>query len=178
MNNVFNKTIYNILCLARNNKTINVVNKLANIDNYNIIIPNLYLGNIKYAYNKDFLIENNIGAIINCTENEQFDDYFDDKQTFRLAINDSKDKENINKFKNEILNAVYFIENALDNNIPIYIHCYWGLMRSATVVAAYLIKKYNLSIEDAIHIIREQRPCALVSFYNFNEVLKYVKSEK
>jgi protein-tyrosine phosphatase len=50
-------------------------------------------------------------------------------------------------------------------------------MRSATVVAAYLIKKYNLTAEESINIIKEQRPKALVSFYNFNDVLKYVENE-
>jgi protein-tyrosine phosphatase len=175
---IINDTIYNILCLARNNKSLNFVNKIANIDDYNIIIPNLYLGNIISANNIDFLKNNNIQSIINCTENEQFHEYFNDKNKIRLEINDSKDPENIEKFNKEIINAINFIDKSLNENKPVYIHCYWGLMRSATVVACYLINKYNLTANDAINIIREKRPMALVSFYNFNEVLKFVENNK
>jgi protein tyrosine/serine phosphatase len=171
----FNKTIYNILCITKNKKFLKFINDIGNIDDYNLIIPNLYLGNINYANNLDFLNENNIGAIINCTENEPFNEYFENKYKFRLSINDSKTDENINNFKSEIINCINFIDECLNNNIPVYVHCYWGLMRSATVVASYLIKKYNIPYKDAINIIKEQRPYSLLSFYNFNEVLKYVE---
>jgi hypothetical protein len=47
-------------------------------------------------------------------------------------------------------------------------------MRSATVTAGYLIMKYKLDYISAINLIKEQRPRALSSIYNFNEVLKSV----
>ena len=50
-------------------------------------------------------------------------------------------------------------------------------MRSATVVAGYLIYKYSLSVNDAINIIKEQRPSALSSLYNFNEILYYLENK-
>ena len=174
---LFNKIIYSTLNATRNNTSLNIINKIANIDDYNLIIPNLYLGNIKNANNIDFLKENDIHAIVNCTENEEFNEYFIDKPKYRLSINDSKDENNINKFKNDIFNVIYFIEENLNNNKKVYVHCYWGLMRSATVVSGYLIYKYKLSIKDSINIIQEQRPKALVSFYNFNEVLEYVQNK-
>ena len=49
-------------------------------------------------------------------------------------------------------------------------------MRSATVVTAYLIIKYKMDTKDAINIVREQRSFALLSLYNFNEVLEHVKN--
>ena len=100
---------------------------------------------------------------------------FEDKNTFRLAINDSRDTDNISTFKSEIISCIEFIESNLDDNKAVYVHCYWGLMRSATVIAGYLIKKYNITHEDAIQIIKEQRPMAILPVYNFNEVLKYVE---
>ena len=172
---LINNLIYNVLCASRNKNILNIVNKLGNIDDYNLIIKNIYLGNINYANNTEFLQKHNIGAILNCTENEPFNDYFHGKHTFRLAINDSKSTENINKFKSEIINAINFIDFCMDNDIPIYIHCYWGLMRSATVVTSYLIKKYNIPHKDAVNIIKEQRPFSLSSIYNFNEILEYVE---
>jgi hypothetical protein len=173
--NLLDKTIYNILYLARNKNILKIVNKIGNIDDYNLIIPNLYLGNINYANNLNFLKEKNIGAILNCTENEPFNEYFEDKYKHRLSINDSRSFDNINKFKNEIVECINFIEECLDKNIPVYVHCYWGLMRSSTVVTAYLIKKYRIPYRDAINIIKEQRPLAISSLYNFNEILEYVQ---
>ena len=40
---MFNKAVYNIINIARNRKTLNIINKVARIDNSNMIIPNLYL---------------------------------------------------------------------------------------------------------------------------------------
>ena len=142
-----------------------------------MIIPNLYIGNIKAANNTDFLKKHNICAIINCTENDAFSDYFKDKSKFRLSIKDSKDKNNMDKFKNDIIDSIDFIEDCLNQKKPVFVHCYWGLMRSATVIAAYLIKKYNISKLDAINIIKEQRPMALSSIYNFNEILDYIENK-
>ena len=174
---VFNKIVYSALCLTRNKKSLTIINKIANIDDYNMIINNLYLGNIKTAHNIDFLKKNNIDAIINCTENDDFSDYFKDKLKFRLCIKDSKDDVNMNKFKNDIIDSINFIEESLNNNKSVFVHCYWGLMRSATVIAAYLIKKYNISKLDAINIIKEQRPMALSSIYNFNEILDFIENK-
>ncbi len=171
----FNKNFYNILCLLRNERSLKIVNKIARIDDYNMIIPNLYLGNIKSANNVEFLKDNNILSIVNCTENEPFNDYFDDKSKFRLKVNDSREKENISKFKKEIFECINFIEESISNNKPVYVHCYWGLMRSATVVASYLIKRYGLSAKDAINLVKEKRPRALSGIYNFNEVLHMVE---
>lgn len=174
--NFMNRRIYNILNLMRNKNSLNYVNRFAKIDDYNLIIPNLYLGNINAAHNINFLIEKNIGAIVNCTEKESFHEYFENKPQFRLTVNDSKEKENIEKFRYQILDAINFIYEQIKDGKPVFVHCYWGLMRSATVVACYLIKVFNISYKDAIHIIREQRPYSLLSIYNFNEILEYIEN--
>ena len=171
---MFNKLTYKIINITKNTQTLDIVNKIVNIDDYNMIVPNLYLGNIRGANDINFLKKHNIEAILNCTQNEPFNHYFNDKIILRLNINDSKDIDNINKFKNDIHDCITFIEECIDNNKPVYVHCYWGLMRSATVIACYLIKKYNILPKDAICIIKEQRPRAISSIYNFNEILDYV----
>jgi atypical dual specificity phosphatase len=174
----YNKAIYNAISVFRNKYSLNMLNTIANIDDYNIIVNNLYLGNINKSTDIEFLEKNNIQAIINCTENEPFSNYFDDKLKLRLSINDSKDDQNIDNFKSLIPESIKFINNCINNDKRVYIHCYWGLMRSATVVACYLIKKYNLSPDEAIQLIKEQRPRALPSFYNFNNILTEIYENK
>jgi predicted protein tyrosine phosphatase len=173
---LFNNIVYNIICLTRHKKILNIVNQVADIDDYNMIIPNLYLGNIKASQNIDFFKKSKIEAIINCTENEPFCNYFKNKAQFRLSVKDNKDEKNIEKFKTDIIKSIDFIEKNLNENKPVYVHCYWGLMRSATVVTAYIIKKYNISKIDAINIVKEKRPKALSSIYNFNEILDFVEN--
>jgi len=173
----FDKTVYSILNLSRNKDTLKFISKITNIDGQNMIIPNLYLGNINEAYNLDFLQNNNIKAIVNCTEKEPYHNYFKEKKKYRLSVNDSREKENINKFKKEIIDGIDFIDNCIEMNEAVYVHCYWGLMRSATVITGYLIKKYKIPYKDAISIVQEKRPMALSSLYNFNEVLEYVEKK-
>ena len=172
---LFDKTFFSILNITRYPQTLNIVNRIGMIDDYNMIIPNLYLGNYKMASNLDFLNKHNIQCIINCTEDVEFDPYFDNKHKLRLDINDSKESDNINSFKEKIINSIDFIDNCLEENKPVYVHCYYGLMRSATVISAYLIKKYKIPKELSINIVKEQRPRALSSLYNFNEVLDFVE---
>ena len=173
-----NKIVYNVISVFRNKYSLNTINTIANIDDYNIIINNLYLGNINKSMDIDFLKNNNIQAIVNCTENEPFSPYFNDKLKLRLPINDSKDIGNIDNFKSLLFDSITFINYCLNNDKRIYIHCYWGLMRSATLVACYLIKKFNLTPNEAILLIKEHRPCALPSFYTFNEILTFVYEDK
>ena len=73
---MFNKAIYITIGFFRHKKSVQIFNAIMNAENSNIIIENLYLGNIIDAHNLSFLIDNNIGAIINCTEDEPFHQYF------------------------------------------------------------------------------------------------------
>ena len=173
--NIFNDTIYNILKISKNKKILNIFNNIFNIDDYSIILPNLYLGNINLASDICFLKENNINAIVNCTIDEPFNIYFNDKDKLRISVNDSKHKDNINSFKKSIIEGIDFIDKCINSNKKVYVHCFWGLMRSSTLVCGYLIKKYNINYKDAIIIVKEKRPKALSSLYNFNEVLEYVE---
>ncbi len=172
--------INTIDCLLNNSKTnkmLSIVSYIASIDDYNMVFPNIYLGNIRGANDTVFLNKNGIESIVNCTEEEPYNIYFDNKSKYRLSVSDSKDVNNIHNFKMQIVDCIIFIDECLTNNKPIYIHCYWGLMRSACVVASYLIMKYRICKEDAIRIIKEQRPRAIPSLYNFNEILEFVEEK-
>jgi len=172
-----NKLIYNTINLARTKKTVNILNIITNTDDHNLIIPKLYLGNINSSTNIEFFKKCKIEAIVNCTENEPFHEYFKDRPKFRLNVNDSREPENIERFKREIIRTMDFIDNCIEQEQAVYVHCYYGLMRSATVVACYIIRKYGLTKEASISIVREHRPYALTSIYNFDEILDFISSD-
>jgi len=208
---MFNKAIYNTINFLRNKKSVKIFNTIMNAENSNIIVEKLFLGNIIDAHNLSFLVNNNIGAIINCTEDEPFHQYFiinndnindnnndindindnnndnndnnnnnnsiENKKYFlRLDIKDSKDDENIEKFMNIINIGVEFINNHKNiNKQTVFVHCYWGLMRSATVIAGYLIKYENYSVDEAIELIKNKRSYTFSNLYNFKDILEIYK---
>jgi len=109
----------------------------------NEILPNLWLGNYKTAHDINFLKENKINLILNCTPDISF---IDEKiieelkiETYRIPVNDSlleKDiilMEDYLKIFIPLLFNKYIVEKK-----NILIHCHAGKQRSAIVVAALL----------------------------------------
>ena len=56
--------------------------------------------------------------------------------------------------------------------MTVFVHCYWGLMRSATVIAGYLIKYENYSVDNAIELIKNKRSYTFSNLYNFKDILE------
>jgi protein-tyrosine phosphatase len=50
-------------------------------------------------------------------------------------------------------------------------------MRSPTVIASYLIYKYNMNVEDAIQFIKNKKNFTFNNSYNFKEILFFIKEE-
>ena len=69
-----------------------------------------------------------------------------------------KDDRNF-KISKYFKSAIKFIEDALDENGTnnVLVHCYAGQSRSATIVAAYLIHKYDITFTEALQKIRQHR---------------------
>ena len=57
--------------------------------------------------------------------------------------------------------GVGFIQKALEDGGKVYVHCAAGVGRSVTIVAAWLIKENNLSVEESLSTIRINRPFIL-----------------
>ncbi len=169
---MWNSIVYKTINVFKSQNTLKIANSLSIIPNHNRILDHLYLGNLVSAHQEDFLKDAKIGAIINCTVKEEFHPYFLNKPRFRLDVEDSREPQNLEKFREKLYDSVSFIEDQIDNGNIVYVHCYWGLMRSATVVAAYLIKHYHYTPKEAITFIKQKRPQALSSLYNYNDLLE------
>lgn len=125
----------------------------------NEIIPNLWLGNVKSAYNKNFLQTYKIKNIITIMDDFDKNYKYDDVIYLVIPI---KDKNACTKNMTNIFDiTTKFIYNSLANNEPILVHCKKGHHRSAAIVAAFLIKYLNADYLKTLQYINHLRPCAM-----------------
>ena len=54
--------------------------------------------------------------------------------------------------------ASEFIQNAMDEDGKVLVHCFAGKSRSATFWLAYLMSKKNIVLADAFALLKEKRP--------------------
>lgn len=126
----------------------------------NEVIPNLWLGNLKSAYNFDFLNKYNIKYVI--TIMDEFDENYryNNINYMNIPLKDANICSIDNLFP-LFDKTSKFINYALKNNKGILVHCKNGHHRSAAIVSAYLIKNKNIDYNVATSYIRKLRPCAL-----------------
>ncbi|CAF1163554.1 unnamed protein product [Rotaria sordida] len=117
------------------------------------ILPRIFVGNILDAQNLDRLNQNGITHIVNSTPDLPL---FWEKecQYMRVDVLDLP-SENIRKYFDK---TFQFIDEALHiktNNV--LVHCSAGISRSPTLVLAYMIKKYHMTLDEAFNKMRQLR---------------------
>ena len=116
------------------------------------ITPDIYLGNLIAANNKEHLQEIGITHIIRIgTDLKDFH-----QKTFNylsLDLWDDKDEIIYHYFHT----AYYFIEKCREKKGKVFIHCYAGVCRSATLVISYLMKKNNIDTQVAFKMVEKGR---------------------
>ena len=130
------------------------------------IKPYIFLGSFEAAQSPQFLEQHNIKYILNCSTNLPF---LEDNQVkkARLHVNDDLSIFSTRSFQNQIPEAVLFIDEAVRNRQAILIHCRCGMQRSASVLAAYLIWREGLDVDQAITTISKRRKIVCQPFCNF-----------
>ncbi len=136
---------------------------------YNEVISNLFVGN-EYAPFYEFK------TIINCTKTVQFPESC--KTCIRLSIDDNpaEAKKLFNLIKKE--QVLEKINKSLLANEKVLVHCHAGMQRSCAVVACYLVKYNNMSINNAIKLIKEKRHIAFLNNINFIKTIELFSKTK
>lgn len=149
-----------------------------NLKEYNYatkIENNLWLGNKIASLDTNFLKKNNIKLIINCSKNLPFTKLANIKK-YRLKINDDLSVETQQKILLNIDEINVLINKYLNNNKGVLIHCKAGKQRAPTVMACYLINKYNLDYANIIKYIKQKRKSSYTPKINyFNTIFNYYK---
>jgi len=143
---------------------------------YNRIIDNLYIGNYMSPIDNDFLISNNIKLIINCTKTYKYKQS-NTIQLIRLNITDINTPANNYIISSSIEKILKIIQIYLESNEGVLVHCHMGQQRSATLVACYLMKYMNLTLDEAIAKIQRKRKLAFLPEPTFIDFMKYYEVE-
>lgn len=146
------------------------------------VLGGLYIGSYLSltGSEKNFLEQNHITHIVSAFKGELSED-FQSKYTIKSIPVDDDDITNIiqyfdeaNNFINQALFPDEIDEFSRGVKKPfktcVLVICQAGVSRSSTILAAYLMKKYNLSPDQAIHAIQRKRSIAQPND-NFREQL-------
>jgi protein-tyrosine phosphatase len=145
------------------------------------IIDNIYLGNGYNASNYSVVRDYNIKYIVNVTK--EIPNYYEynivsinntscapsnlDIKYFNIPILDN-DEGHISVNISNVLNFIEEAQSKNDGNI--LIHCYMGSSRSASVVLAYLIYKYNFTLNNALKYIKKKRDIVNININFINDI--------
>lgn len=129
-----------------------VYSPISFFSNANYILDNIYLGSSYNASNWNLLADNNITNIINVTNN--IPNFFENENDIKY-LNITKNDDGEDLFTKKELEKTY--EFICNNNDNILIHCVFGRSRSVTIVLYYIIKKYNISLEEALSFLKDKR---------------------
>tara|TARA_Y100000389_G_C17322158_1_gene443663 strand:+ start:210 stop:683 length:474 start_codon:yes stop_codon:yes gene_type:complete len=149
------------------NKLVNVTGYFG-VDDSNRITKNIHVGNYKSAF-IDYIIKEQFDVIINCTPDIPFQSI--NTLNHRIPVYDDLTFHSNVILAKHITKILPIIHEYNIANKKILIHCRAGMQRSAAVLAAYLIKYNNMSLDTSINTIREYRPCAFLFGSNFNVCL-------
>ncbi|XP_076654009.1 dual specificity protein phosphatase MPK-4 isoform X1 [Halictus rubicundus] len=123
---------------------------------YNEIIPGLYLGNLTAATDIEWLREAKIDYVLtvdSCPLPRKIQELLPNLTIKYIQITDMPREDLLTHFGD----SYEFINHALETNCRILVHCYFGVSRSATLVIAYLMKKYGKSFSDTFEVVKEKR---------------------
>lgn len=131
-----------------------LINKIRNTFEINEVCSGVYISDFSSACNVEELKKVGITHIVTAIPGvcEMY------PQEFKYYMVDVCDRSysQINKYFDECSD---FMDDAVNKNGKVLVHCKCGVSRSTTLIAAYLIKKKNYSTNGAIEAIKKSRNC-------------------
>ena len=134
------------------------------------IAPRLWLGNKISALDEDFLRNEDITTVFNCTKEFPFSPMIGRK--YRVPVDDDLQPVEINNLERWSPEIVYKVISEYKQGNTILIHCHAGMQRSAAVMAMTLIAMTNKTPDEVMDHIRSIRPIAFQPSANFEKSIR------
>ena len=139
---------------------------------YNKIIDGLFLGDHRSSTNIGLLARERISLVVNCSKDLPFQERIHGIERFRVSVHDNLQESEIRAMLPYLSSAADIIHRHISQGNAVLVHCWAGRQRSASVLAAFLIRYGNMNLKSAIEFIRHFRPVAFRPGVNFLKTLK------
>ncbi|XP_066922104.1 dual specificity protein phosphatase 6-like [Clytia hemisphaerica] len=131
------------------------------------IVSNLFLGNKVDASSLDLLRKARITHILNVTPDLP-NDFTEQYQYLRLAVKDDW----TGYLADHFAEAYDFIDKAIKENGRVLVHCVGGISRSSTIIIAYLMLKYDYSLNKAFDMVKIKKTNIAPNFNFMGQLLE------
>jgi hypothetical protein len=135
------------------------------------IIPRLWLGDATASMDEDFIRQNNIVVVFNCTKNLPFSPIIPIK--YRIPVDDNLQESEIRNMELWSGEIAYKIISEYIEGKTVLVHCAAGRQRSAASVAFTLIAFLKMRALDVMKMIKEKRSVAFFPRANFGRAIDY-----
>ena len=142
-------------------------------DNFSWLIENKLAGSaIPTSIDEiKWVIDQGVKSIVTVREEPLDDEWVKDVKYLHIMSNDMGVPEFVDHGS-----AVDFIHRRITNNEPVMVHCLAGMGRTGTILACYLVKHQNMSADEAIQKVREERPGSIQSYPQEEIIFRFSKS--
>lgn len=140
------------------------------------IIPRLFIGSKKEAYSPSWMREHNIVLIVNCTQHLDMR-FHGAIRSIRVPLDDHP--SNNSRFLVYYYDACKAISAALHRpHGNVLVHCHMGVSRSSSMVAAYLMLEYRMSLDQCLNLIRSKKPETFRPYVVFEPALRRIEQKR
>lgn len=153
-------------CYANESYYSNISNLISQSATH--VIDNIYLGSAFNAVDYTWLKLNDIAIVVNVAPGiSNF--YPSEFEYYNINVEDLNNATMTPHFE-----AFYRLINQNPNR-RIFVHCFAGKSRSASLVLYYLVKKHNWTVENAINYLKEKRDTININCTFIEELTKLEK---
>ena len=131
----------------------------------------LYIGNIFNALDKRWLQSKKITHVVNATKQIP-NAYYENLYYLKLNLQDHPNQ----KILCSLNKAYHYIDDAIKRGGIVLVHCHAGVSRSASIVIYYIMRKYNLTFNQALQYVKNKRKIVNPN-HGFVRQLQYAESK-
>ena len=118
----------------------------------------------------DWVKQEGVKSIVTIREEPLEEEWLEDVNYLHIHSNDM----GVPEF-DDLINSVDFLHQRITNDEPVMVHCLAGLGRTGTILACYLIKYEQMSADDAIQKVRNERYGSIQSFSQEEIIFRFEK---
>jgi atypical dual specificity phosphatase len=141
------------------------------------VVPGkLAVGSLPYSGDKLVFSQNGIRAILSlcdCSEGSLPAEFQPNFKCHQLVLPDSHYAYELEV--QQIAEAVEWVHQSIQNQMPVYVHCLAGVERSPTICVAYLCRYYNLELWEAINWLKQAHPASMPTQAQIRVLQAYIQ---